>query len=281
MPDIAVSPLTTVLGAEVSGLDLSSPLDDQTIAAIRAALLEHKVLLFRKQSLDPTSQARLASRFGDLTPAHPVEPSVEGHPEILSLDSDDGARADVWHSDLTFQHHPPLGAMLHAVVVPDVGGDTIWADMAAAYTSLSPAVQTFLAGLTAAHSATKAGGYFAARDDTGDKAAATAAAEPAHHPVIRAHPETGRPSLFVNPLFTMKIDGLRRVESDALLDMLYEVATRPEHQMRWHWSAGDVAFWDNRCTMHYALLDYGKERRRMERVALEGDQPVGIRELSA
>ncbi len=93
--------------------------------------------------------------------------------------------------------------------------------------------------------------------------------------MIRAHPETGRPSLFVNPLFTMKIDGLRRAESDALLDMLYEVATRPEHQMRWHWSAGDVAFWDNRCTMHYALLDYGKERRRMERVALEGDRPVG------
>ncbi len=107
------------------------------------------MLLFRKQSLDPTSQARLASRFGELTPAHPVEPSVEGHPEILSLDSDDGARADVWHSDLTFQEHPPLGAMLHAVVVPDVGGDTIWADMAAAYDSLSPALQTFLAGLTA------------------------------------------------------------------------------------------------------------------------------------
>jgi taurine dioxygenase len=234
------------------------------------------VLLFRKQSLDPTTQARLASRFGELTPAHPVEPSVEGHPEILSLDSDDGARADVWHSDLTFQESPPLGAMLHAVVVPDVGGDTIWADMAAAYEALSPALRDFLTALTATHSAAKAGGYFAARDTGGDKAAATAAAVPAHHPVIRAHPETGRPSLFVNPLFTTKIDGLRRAESDALLNLLYEIATRPEHQMRWHWSAGDVAFWDNRCTMHYALLDYGKERRRMERVALEGDRPVGV-----
>ncbi len=276
MPEIAVAPLTTVLGAEVSGVDLSSPLDAPAIAAIRDALLAHKVLLFRKQSLDPTTQARLASRFGELTPAHPVEPSVEGHPEILSLDSDDGARADVWHSDLTFQESPPLGAMLHAVVVPDVGGDTIWADMAAAYEALSPALRDFLAGLTATHSAAKAGGYFAARDTGGDKAAATAAAVPAHHPVIRAHPETGRPSLFVNPLFTTKIDGLRRAESDALLDLLYEIATRPEHQMRWHWSAGDVAFWDNRCTMHYALLDYGKERRRMERVALEGDRPVGV-----
>ena len=110
----------------------------------------------------------------------------------------------------------------------------------------------------------------------GDKAAATAAAEPAHHPVIRAHPETGRPSIFVNPLFTTKIDGLRRVESDALLDLLYAVATRPEHQLRWHWAAGDVAFWDNRCTMHYALLDYGTQRRRMERVALEGDRPAAF-----
>jgi taurine dioxygenase len=276
MPEIAVAPLTTVLGAEVSGVDLSSPLDERAIGAIRGALLDHKVLLFRKQSLDPTSQARLASRFGELTPAHPVEPSVEGHPEILSLDSDDGARADVWHSDLTFQDCPPLGAMLHAVVVPEVGGDTIWADMAATYQSLSPALQEFLAGLTATHSAAKAGGYFAARDTPGDKAAATAAAAPAHHPVIRAHPETGQPSLFVNPLFTTKIDGLRHAESDALLGLLYEIATRPEHQMRWHWSAGDVAFWDNRCTMHYALLDYGEEHRRMERVALEGDRPVGV-----
>jgi taurine dioxygenase len=276
MPELGVTPLTTVLGAEVNGVDLSSPLDDAAIARIRAALLEHKVLIFRKQSLDPTSQARLAARFGELTPAHPVEPAVEGHPEILSLDSEDGARADVWHSDLTFQARPPLGAMLHAVVVPDVGGDTIWADMTAAYSSLSAPMRSFLEGLTATHSPAKAGGYFAARDDTGDKASAAASSEPAHHPVIRVHPETGQRSLFVNPLFTIKIDGVRRTESDALLSMLYDVATRPEHQMRWHWSAGDVAFWDNRCTMHYALLDYGKERRRMERVALEGDVPIGV-----
>lgn len=277
MPAPAVTPLTTVLGAEVSNVDLSAPLDDAIIARVRSALLEHKVLVFRKQSLDPTSQARLASRFGELTPAHPVEPSVEGHPEILSLDSDDGARADVWHSDLTFQERPPLGAMLHAVVVPDVGGDTIWADMTSAYDALSPALQSFLEGLTATHSAAKAGGYFAARDEGGgNKAAETAAAAPAHHPVIRVHPETGRRSLFVNPLFTIKIDGLRRRESDALLALLFELATRPELQLRWHWSAGDVAFWDNRCTMHYALLDYGRERRRMERVALEGDPPVGV-----
>lgn len=278
MTDVAieVTPLTTVLGARVDGVDLAAGLDDAAVGRIRAALLDHKVLFFRTQALDPATQARVASRFGVLTPAHPVEPSVEGHPEILSLDSDDGARADVWHTDLTFQERPPLGAMLHAVVVPDVGGDTMWVDMAAAYDALSPVLRAFVDGLTATHSPTKAGGYFAARDTDGDKAAETASAPPARHPVVRVHPETGRRSLFVNPLFTDKIDGMRRAESDALLALLYDVAIRPEHQLRWRWEAGDVAFWDNRCTMHYALLDYGREHRRMERVALEGDRPAGV-----
>ena len=275
MAAVSATPLTTVLGAEITGVDLSAPLDVATIDGIRQALLAHKVLVFRKQTLDPASQGAVAERFGELTPAHPVEPSVDGHPEILSLDSEDGARADVWHSDLTFQECPPLGAMLHAVVVPDVGGDTIWADMTAAHDALSPSMQSYLSELTATHAPDKAGGYFAARDESGTKAAETAGDRAAHHPVIRVHPETGRRSVFVNPLFTSKIDGLRRPESDALLSMLYSISTCPEYQFRWHWSVGDVLFWDNRCTMHYALLDYGSERRRMERVALEGDRPAG------
>ena len=270
-----VVPVTPVLGAEVNGVVLEPTLADSVIASIRSALLTHKVLFFREQSLDPTSLKALAERFGEPTPAHPVEPSVEGHPEILSLDSDEGARADVWHSDLTFQERPPLGAMLHAEVVPDVGGDTIWTDMAAAYQSLSPPMRTFVDGLTATHSPTKAGGYFADRDAAGDKAAQTAIVQPARHPVVRVHPETGERSLFVNPLFTDKIDGLRRRESDALLALLQEVATRPEGVVRWRWQDGDLAFWDNRCTMHYALLDYGTAKRRMVRVALEGDRPEG------
>src|ERR1041384_6436364 len=168
MLDVAldVRPVAVPLGAVVHGVDLASDLDPGTIAALRAALLERKVLFFHEQSLDPTALVRLATRFGEPTPAHPVEPAVEGHPEVLALDSDEGARADVWHSDLTFQARPPLGALLHAVEVPDVGGDTVWADMTAAYDALSPTMRTFLDGLTASHSATKAGGYFAARDTT-------------------------------------------------------------------------------------------------------------------
>ena len=275
MPSLEVSPLATPLGAVVGGVDLAGDLDDSAVADIRKALLDHKVLFFHDQRLDPVTQVALARRFGEPTEAHPVEPAVEGHPEVLALDSEEGARADVWHTDLTFQEAPPLGAILHAVEVPDVGGDTLWADMAAAYDALSPALRGFLDGLTATHTPGKADTYFEQRDTTaGDKSAKTASAPPMHHPVVRVHPETGRPSLFVNPLFTTKIDGLRRRESSALLDVVQQVATQPEHVVRWRWQAGDVAFWDNRCTMHYALLDY-RSRRRMERVAIEGDRPVG------
>lgn len=274
MPALEIEPLTPTLGAVVTGVDLASELDSATVAAVRSGLLAHKLLLFRGQRLDPRSMTRTAAYFGEPTPAHPVEPSVEGHREVLSLDSEEGARADIWHSDLTFQERPPLGALLHAIEIPSVGGDTIWADMSAAYLTLSAPLRRFLEGLTATHSAAKAGGYFAERDATGDRAARTAAAEPTHHPIVRVHPETGSPSLFVNPLFTDKIDGLRRRESDALLALLHDSATRPEQLCRWRWAAGDVAFWDNRCTMHYALLDFGTARRRMVRVALEGDLPI-------
>jgi taurine dioxygenase len=278
MAPLNVVPLTPVLGAEVRDVALHPDVDQGVIDAVRGALLEHKVLFFRGQAHDPATLRAVASRFGEPTPAHPVEPSVEGHPDVLSLDSDEGARADVWHSDLTFQACPPLGAMLHAEVVPDVGGDTIWVDMAAAYDALSAPMQALLDGRTAIHSPAKAGGYFAARDTTAGARAAETAGAASQHPVVRVHPETGRRSLFVNPLFTDKIDGLRRRESDALLALIQETATQPERMVRWQWRSGDLAFWDNRCTMHYALRDFGDVSRRMIRVALEGDRPVGVSE---
>jgi alpha-ketoglutarate-dependent taurine dioxygenase len=275
MTDVDVIPLTTVLGAEVSDVELSPGLEPAVVTTLRRALLDHKVLFFRRQSLDPGALTGLARLFGDPTEAHPVEPSVAGHPEVLALDADEGARADVWHSDLTFQERPPMGALLHAVVVPPVGGDTIWSDMSATYESLSPTLRGFLDRLSASHTPAKAGGYFSQRDPGGDRADRTAAAGPVHHPVVRVHPETGRRSIFVNPLFTDKIDGLRRAESDALLDVIQRAATAPERLVRWHWREGDVAFWDNRCTMHYALLEFTGPRR-MNRVALQGDGPIGV-----
>jgi alpha-ketoglutarate-dependent taurine dioxygenase len=269
----AVSP---ALGAVIEGVRLAPAMDATTVGEIRAALLRHKVVWFRGQSLDGTSLTDVATQFGTPTEAHPVEPALEGHPEVLPLDSDEGARADVWHSDLTFQPSPPLGAILHALEIPSVGGDTLWADMTHAYQSLSGPLRGFVDGLTATHSPTKAGGYFAGRDRTGGEAAVRTAVTATSHPVVRTHPETGERSLFVNPLFTDKVDGLRRHESDVLLGLLYEAAAAPEGLVRWKWEAGDVAFWDNRCTMHYALLDFGTDRRRMLRVALEGERPVGV-----
>jgi alpha-ketoglutarate-dependent taurine dioxygenase len=260
MAALSITAVTPGFGAVVDDVKLRPDLDVDTVAAVRRALLDYKVIFLRDQSLDPSDLTALATLFGEPTPAHPVEPSVEGHPEVLSLDSDEGARADVWHSDLTFQERPPLGAMLHAEVVPEVGGDTIWVDMVAAYEALSATLRTFLEALTATHSPAKAGGYFAAREvGDGDKAATTALAA-AQHPVVRVHPETGKRSLFVNPLF----------------DLIQATATRPEAMMRWRWRTGDLAFWDNRCTMHYALRDFGTAPRRMIRVALQGDRPVGV-----
>jgi len=270
--------MSPALGAVVDGVGLAPEMDEETVSGVRAALLKHKVLWFRGQCLDAASLTAVASRFGTPTGAHPVEPSLEGHPEVLPLDSEEGARADVWHSDLTFQERPPLGAILHAVEIPPVGGDTMWTDMSGAYQSLSAPLRAFVEGLTATHSARKAGGYFADRDPTGGEAAGRTAVTSSRHPLVRTHPETGERSLFVNPLFTDKVDGLRRRESDALLGLLYEAAVAPERQVRWKWEEGDVAFWDNRCTMHYALLDFGTDRRRMLRVALHGDKPAGVRD---
>jgi len=268
--------MSPALGAVVEDVRLVPDMDDATVRAVRAALLEHKVVWFKGQALDAASLTAVATLFGSPTEAHPVEPALEGHPEVLPLDSEQGARADVWHSDLTFQLCPPLGAMLHAIEIPAVGGDTMWADMTAAYRSLSAPLRGFVEGLTATHSPAKAGSYFAGRDGTGGEAARRSAMTASRHPVVRVHPETGERSLFVNPLFTDKVDGLRRGESDALLGLLQQAAVAPEHLVRWKWEAGDVAFWGKRCTMHYALLDFGASRRRMLRVALVGERPAGV-----
>ena len=271
MAAMTVDQLTPTIGAVIGGVDLQQA----DVGDVRAALLRHKVVWFRGQALYARALTAVASAFGPLTEAHPVEPALEGHPEVLPLDSEEGARADVWHSDLTFQERPPMGALLHAVEIPAVGGDTLWCDTAAAYRSLSAPLRGFLDGLTATHSAEKASGYFAARDITDGVAVGRTSALISHHPVVRVHPETGERVLFVNPLFTDKIDGMRRRESDALLALLYEAMTAAQHSVRWRWEAGDVAFWDNRCTIHYALLDFGSARRHMLRVALAGDRPQG------
>ncbi len=270
-----IRPLSPKIGAEIHGIDITRPLDDATVAAVRAALNEHHVVFFREQDLSPDAQVAFASQFGEVTEAHPVLPSIEGHHQVLSID---GAvdRASWWHTDVTFLDTPPLGSILAMRECPAVGGDTMWASTQDAYDSLSPAVRALCDQLVAVHhdmwfalEVDQRGGGFTWDGEHRDKLL------PVLHPVVRTHPENGRNGLFVNGQFTLQIVGVSKTESTAILQMLYEHCARPEHTVRFRWEPGSVAFWDNRATMHYALDDYGDAVRKAHRVTLRGDRPFG------
>lgn len=280
----SVVPLTSTLGAEVVGLDLGAPLDEATVAWLRSVLLDHKALFFRDQHLTPTEQVAFSRTLGELTPAHPLAGGLDDdHPEVLVLDSSAytlglGRRTektsynDRWHTDVTFSARPPAIAVLCAEVIPPSGGDTLWCDLEDAYSALSPKLRALLDDTVAFHTAVGAFGYFE-RQDGGR--ALLADHDSIGHPAVRVHPETGRRSLFVNEAFTVSLDGLTDPESQALLELLFAHATAPERTVRWQWQAGDVAVWDNRSTSHFAMADYGDSHRRMRRVTVAGDIPVG------
>jgi len=266
--------LSPVIGARVLGLDLSRPLGDAVVAGVRAALGRHHVLFFPDQDLSPEQQADFARQFGEVTPAHPVLPSIEGNREVLPIDGRED-RASWWHTDVTFLNTPPLGSILHMREAPEVGGDTMWVSLQAAYDALAEPVRDLCDRLIAWHhdpwfaaDVEAKGGY--EWDGTWHERL-----YPASHPVVRTHPETGRNGLFVNSQFTKFVEGVSKVESDALLDMLYRHCQRPEFSCRFHWTVGAVAFWDNRATLHYALDDYGDALRIAHRVTLRGDRPYG------
>jgi taurine dioxygenase len=284
----AVAPLSGSIGAEITGIDLRRPLDDDTIAAIRSVWLDRKVVFFPGQHLTPEEHLGFATRFGTPTEGHPVIPGLKGHPEVFEIDYSAPRElyanyGDVstrrrgldWHTDVTFVARPPLGSILRAVVVPPAGGDTLFSDQQAAYDGLSSSLASFLETLTATHD-----GQFAFQkilDHVGEgswEGETFTKLEPVVHPVIRTHPETGRKSLFVNPGFTSHINELEPAESDALLDYLYAHSVRPEYVVRRHWAAGDIGFWDNRTTQHSVVGDYGDAHRVIQRVTLRGDAPV-------
>lgn len=280
---IQVEPCSRHLGADISGVDLGAPLGNQTFGELQRALTEHQVIFFRDQDITPEQHIAFGRRFGDLN-VHPFVPSAEGHPEILLLanDEDNPPAVNVWHTDVTFMPRPAMGSILHAVEVPGAGGDTIWASTTAAFDALSDKMQHFLPGLVAEHDFEHVffgGGQFGNRNpkdahDTVDKVARARETFPlAEHPVIRTHPETGRHAIFVNAVFTTRIKDMKERESQALLAFLFDHVTTPEFQVRFRWRKNSVAFWDNRCTQHYAVGDYWPQRRRMHRVTIEGDTP--------
>lgn len=272
-----VQALGPAIGARVSGLRLADALDDATRDALLEALLRHHVLFFEDQPLTPTQQRDLAARFGALH-IHPVYPQAPGVPEIIVLDTshDNPPDNDNWHTDVTFLAAPAMGAILSAQVLPPCGGDTLWASGVAAFEALSPRWQAMLRGLTAEHDFLKsfpAHRFARTPEEKLRWEKARADHPPRTHPVIRTHPVSGRDGLFVNEGFTTRIVELSAGESDAVLRHLFAHVARPEYTVRWRWKLGDVAFWDNRLTQHYATADYLPARRVMHRATIMGDAP--------
>lgn len=276
---LELEPLSPHFGAIVHGLDLRTASDDD-VKALRAALVDRKVLFLRDQNLDDDAQVDLGRRIGELTASHPVVGGVDAaHPEVYALDSTDNGFADVWHTDVTFMKRPPLGSILRSVILPPTGGDTNWADSQLAYDSLAAPVRRLADQLTAVHDGAREFGYYLAQRRGGQgnewDGEIVTRLDPVEHPVVRVHPETGRKGIFVNPGFTSHIVGVSEFESRAILDLLYAHLTKPEHIVRHRWRLGDVALWDNRSTSHYANRDYGADRRVMHRITLRGDIPSG------
>lgn len=272
--DLDVRPLSPTIGAEIHGIDCAADLDDDVIAAIRAVWLERLVVFFPEQHLDDDTQIAFARRFGELTESHPVEPQVLERKEVHSIESGKD-RTDFWHTDITFMTRPAMASMLRSVEVPVAGGDTMWADTRAAYDTLAEPLQRLCDELSAFHFEP----YYAqaVADGHGNvwEGKKLTRLLPATHPVVRVHPETGRKNLFVNPKFTVRITDMPERQSDNLLRLLYEHMASPQFVVRYHWSPGTLAFWDNRDTMHFGIFDYEGERRVMHRVTLSGDRPVG------
>ena len=266
-----LKPLTPTIGAELHGIDLSEELSEAAIAAVRQALLDWKVIFFRDQDITRAQHIAFARRFGDLE-IHPATPKDQPDPEVLRIEHGPNSRGqeNAWHSDVTWRATPSLGSILRSIEIPPVGGDTLFANMEAAYEGLSPEMKRFAEGLTAKHDIAR---VFAKR--LSKEADELRAKYPVQdHPVIRTHPETGRRALYVNLGHTTRFDGWTEEESKPLLDFLFTHITRPEFTCRFHWTPGAIALWDNRSVQHYPVNDYHGHRREMHRITLQGDVPA-------
>lgn len=276
---LKIKPIVGRIGAKILEIDLKQNLQDAIINEIRQALVQYKVIFFRDQNLNAQEQIAFAHRFGEITTAHPTVPSLAGNPEVLDLDyGRTAARANNWHTDVTFVDRPPLGSVLRALEIPPYGGDTIWANSVTAYQDLPDNLRKLADGLWAVHS--NAYDYAEAAVNLSEEIKAyreifTSTVYETLHPVVRVHPESGERGLFIGG-FVRQIQGLSTTESDHIIGLLQSYVTRPENTVRWRWKVGDVAFWDNRATQHYAIADYGNQSRRVQRVTIVGDTPVSI-----
>jgi alpha-ketoglutarate-dependent taurine dioxygenase len=263
---LGIRRLTGAIGAEVSGINLNVPLDETIFEAIHQAFLDHCLLVFRGQFLQPAAQAAFTHRWGEavITPYLKAF-QVPDYPEIVAVSNVGKAKTvtEEWHSDSSLLPTPPAHAILAAQVVPEVGGDTMFANQYVAYEALSEGMKRLLQGLRAWHGGAKLAAFSGMQDS----------APPQSHPVVRTHPETGRKALYVNRIYTTGFEGMTVAESRGLLEFLLEHCCRPDFTYRHQWTAGDVLMWDNRCTVHYAVHDYGEAPRVMHRTTIAGYIP--------
>jgi len=271
-----IRPLSGAIGAEILGIDLAHDVSDETIAAIRAAWLEHLVIFFRDQQLEPAQFLALARRFGAPV-EYPFVKGLDGFPQItpvIKLEHEKVNFGGLWHSDTAYLDKPPMGTMLIARETPARGGDTLFANMYLAYETLSDGLRRVLDGLMAINSSAKADVTKTREDRVRDNAKADAKKEyVSEHPVVRTHPETGRKALYINGGHTVGFKDMTAEESAPLLSYLFQHATRPEFTCRFRWEVGSIALWDNRCTQHNPVNDYHGHRRVMHRITLAGDVP--------
>jgi taurine dioxygenase len=272
---IEVRPIAGALGAEVSGIDASRPLEAQIIGEIRQAWLEHAVIFLHEQRLTPHALLDFARAFGE-----PMEyPQLKGLPEcpfvtpVVKLEHERVNFGGIWHSDTTYLQRPPMASMLYALETPPYGGDTIFASQSLAYESLSDGLKSILDGLTGINSSLKAEAS-KTREDALRAAGAQNKVLIGEHPVVRTHPETGRKALYVNVGHTTHFKGWKEDESRPLLSYLFAHQVKPEFTCRFQWRPGSLAFWDNRCAQHLPVNDYHGHKRVMHRVTLAGDKPV-------
>lgn len=281
--DIEVQQVTPRIGAVVTGVDLAADLSDQDVLAIRNAILAHRVVFFRDQNLDGDEHLAFAEQLGPVTRAHPTLPGGAEGPAHFDLDSLSGAAANHWHTDVTFVEQPPTFSVLRAVVIPPIGGDTLWANTVAGYEDLRPSLRAMADELRAVHT----NGQDYGRVDVARAKGRLRPEQLEHirtfvstvyeteHPVVRVHPETGERALLLGG-FAQRLVGHSSSESSDILRTLQSYVTRPENVARWHWHEGDVAVWDNRSTQHYAIYDYGSQHRRVQRITTSGSTPVGL-----
>ena len=271
---IIVKPYSPNLGAVVTGINLSNPISSNDLICIKNMFNKFQVLFFQEQSeISPENHVALGKDFGPLH-VHPAAPKMKGYPEVFEIHTDKNSKfsngAEDFHSDVSCDLEPPLGTMLQLHILPEYGGDTMFANMYMAYEALSKPMQIFLEGLNAFHESEH---FYKGRYTDGDKVDKNLQYPSALHPIIRTHPETKKKAIYVNRFFTTRIDGLNQQESKLILDYLFNYCENIDFQIRYRWNKNDMAFWDNRCTLHKAIWDYHPMERKGRRVTIKGTRP--------